>query len=302
MIGIPIFTVDAFTGRIGARELRGNPAAVVVLDEPKEEDWMLAVAAEMNLSETAFVRQLGSGHYSLRWFTPTDEVNLCGHATLATAHVLWESQMLSTNEAASFETRSGILQARKQDDRIELDFPAQKVQIAAAPRGLAMALGIEPRFPISCWKAEDDWLLEVPVGLVENLKPHFGELAQICRFLKCRGIIVTAATDSEEYDFISRFFGPAIGVDEDPVTGSAHTKLAPFWGKQLKKTQMVGYQASVRGGLVAVDWRDSRVGLLGAAHTFLAGQLRFKNRKPLTLTSRVLQLVKYRGARPWPSG
>jgi PhzF family phenazine biosynthesis protein len=273
MTGQPIYIVDAFTGILDNRQLRGNPAAVVILDTPKDEEWMQAVASEMNLSETAFVVSQSDGNFGLRWFTPVAEVNLCGHATLATAHVLWESGILQLGQTAHFKTLSGLLTAQKRDNWIELDFPEQKVRIASPPRGLAAALGIEVRYPVSYWKAEDDWLLEVPAGLVENLRPDFALLGQFSHHLKCRGFIVTSNGNDRGYDFISRFFGPAVGVNEDPVTGSAHTKLAPFWGKQLDKTEMVGYQASLRGGLVKVHLRGSRIGLLGEARTFLAGSL-----------------------------
>lgn len=274
MTGQPIYIVDAFTGNLGEKALRGNPAAVVVLNGPAEDDRMQAVAAEMNLSETAFVYPENEETFRLRWFTPTAEVDLCGHATLATAHVLWESGVLPYGKVARFDTRSGLLTARKQEHWIELDFPAQPVRITTPPPGLAAALGIEVRFPVSYWKAEDDWLLEVPAGIVETLQPDFLTLKRFSQHLKCRGFIVTAASSTSEYDFVSRFFGPAVGVNEDPVTGSAHTKLAPFWGKQLRKTELIGYQASKRGGIVRVDWRESRVVLSGQASTFLSGVLR----------------------------
>jgi PhzF family phenazine biosynthesis protein len=272
MSEIPIFIIDAFTGTLNGQILRGNPAAVVLLETPRDDLWMQNVAAEMNLSETAFlVQQQESFH--LRWFTPTAEVKLCGHATLASAHILWQQGVLTPDATANFHTLSGPLTAQKQDEWIELDFPTQKVKIASAPEGLAQALGIESRTPVSYWKAEDDWLLEVPIGQVEGLHPNFLWLRDISKRLNCRGIIVTSGSTSAEYDFVSRFFGPAVGVDEDPVTGSAHTKLAPFWGAQLEKMEVVGYQASARGGLVRCQWRDSRVGLRGKAITFLSGHL-----------------------------
>jgi PhzF family phenazine biosynthesis protein len=273
MSEIPIFIVDAFTGTLNGQILRGNPAAVVLLETPRDDLWMQNVAAEMNLSETAFLFRQSESTFHLRWLTPTAEVKLCGHATLASAHVLWEQGILASMAPAHFHTLSGLLTAHQQDGWIELDFPTQKVKIAAAPDGLAQALGIKSQTPVSYWKAEDDWLLELPMGQVEVLRPNFSWLREISQKLNCRGFIVTSASTSAEYDFVSRFFGPAVGVDEDPVTGSAHTKLAPFWGAQLKKTEVVGYQASARGGLVRCQWRDARVGLRGQAITFLKGRL-----------------------------
>lgn len=270
-----LFIVDAFVGTLGQRELRGNPAAVVLLDGERDAAWMQNVAAEMNLSETAFVLQKADDLFDLRWFTPTTEVKLCGHATLASAHALWESGQLPRETTAQFETLSGLLTASCDGTWIELDFPTQPTRIVNAPRELALSLGLGPHDPVVYSRAEDDWLLQVPFGSVEGLQPNFPMLRQLSAQLGLRGVIVTSlAPPDAPYDFVSRFFGPAVGVNEDPVTGSAHTKLAPYWGQQLGKTEMTGFQASERGGLVRVQWRESRVGLGGKATTFAQGHLR----------------------------
>ena len=269
-----IFIVDAFVGALGERRFKGNPAAVVLLDEARDAQWMQEVAAEMNLSETAFVVPKGDGLFDLRWFTPATEVKLCGHATLASAHVLWESGQLPSGTVAKFETLSGLLTATQEGEWIELDFPTQPTRFANAPRDLSAALGLGQHEPVVYSRAEDDWLLQVPTGAVETLKPNFPMLRHLSEQLGLRGIIVTSLAPSGElYDFVSRFFAPAVGIDEDPVTGSAHTKLAPYWGKQLGKTEMIGFQASQRGGVVRIQWRDERVGLGGKAATFVKGEL-----------------------------
>lgn len=262
-----MFVVDAFVGELDGRILQGNPAAVALLDAPQNAEWMQTLATKMGLSETAFVSPNGDG-FDLRWFTPQVEVQLCGHATLASAHVLWESGRLQTNKIASFATHSGILRAKQQSQGIELDFPAQEVQMAPVSTDLMHALGIQTRDTPHFWKAGDDWLIELASGhQIETLRPDFADLGAVCRQINARGIIVTAPSQNSAYHFVSRFFAPSIGVDEDPVTGSAHTKLAPFWGSKLGKTTMIGYQASPRGGLVCCEWRGARVGLLGKCAT-----------------------------------
>lgn len=257
-----IVTVDAFADRPFA----GNPAAVCVLDAPADAEWMQNVAMEMSLSETAFVHPQGDG-WSLRWFTPAVEVDLCGHATLASAHVLWQDGHLSDDEEARFHTRSGLLTARREGGWIEMDFPAQPVTepVDAAP--LRDALGVEVRF---AGRSTADWLVEVPTEAdVRRLSPDLRALAR----LSARGIIATARAEMDGYDFVSRFFAPRVGVDEDPVTGSAHVVLAPYWGEKLGKDRMVGYQASKRGGTVRVHLRGDRVGIGGQAVTVLRGTL-----------------------------
>ena len=258
----PIVQVDAFTNKPFA----GNPAAVCVLTEPRDEAWMQQVAQEMNLSETAFLLPQKGG-YNLRWFTPAVEVDLCGHATLASAHVLWETGALKTGEQARFHTKSGLLTADQRGDWIELDFPAVLAQEAPEPAHLLEALGVPATF---MGKNTFDYLVEVDSEeVVRRLKPKMTLLAEI----PARGIIVTSRASGNEYDFVSRFFGPQVGVDEDPVTGSAHCTLAPYWSQKLGKQEMVGYQASARGGIVRVRLEGNRVRLGGQAVTIMRGEL-----------------------------
>ncbi len=260
-MGTPIWQVDAFTNEA----FRGNPAAVCVLNESRPEGWMQHVALEMNLSETAFVVPDGE-RFLLRWFTPASEVRLCGHATLASAHVLWEEGMVDSARTIEFQTvHSGVLSARRGKDRIELDFPVRVPEEVAAPEGLVEALDVEPLFVA---RAARDYLVLVDSEAdVQALHPDFSGLRRV----EARGVMVTAP--SSEFDFVSRFFAPAVGVDEDPVTGSAHCCLCPFWAERLGKRAMVGYQASFRGGVVAVELAGDRVTLAGPAVTTLRGEL-----------------------------
>lgn len=261
-MGVTIVQVDAFTDRPFA----GNPAAVCLLPEPRDARWMQQVAQEMNLSETAFLHPQEDG-FHLRWFTPAVEVDLCGHATLASAHVLWELGFLAPGERARFHTRSGLLTAERQGDLIELNFPATPAELATAPAGLAEALGVEPKY---VGRSRFDYLLEVDSEkTVRNLKPDFTALAAVA----ARGIIVTSLAASPPYDFVSPFFAPQSGVNEDPVTGSAHCCLGPFWKKRLNKNEFVAYQASARGGVVRVRVSGDRVYLGGRAVTVLRGEL-----------------------------
>ncbi len=228
---------------------------------------MERVAAEMNLAETAFLLPRPDG-YGLRWFTPTVEVDLCGHATLAAAHVLWEVGRLEPAATARFWTRSGWLSATRSGAWIELDFPAEAAQPSAAPRSLLEALAIaSPRF---VGRNRFDYLVEVESeAAVRAVQPDFRALAAV----EARGVIVTAAAATNDYDFVSRFFAPASGIDEDPVTGSAHCCLGPFWGARLGKNALVGYQASRRGGFVRVRLVGERVFLGGQAITVFRGEL-----------------------------
>lgn len=254
----PIFTVDAFA----ERPFAGNPAAVCLLDAP----WMQNVAAEMNLPETAFLWPEGDA-FRLRWFTPTTEVALCGHATLASAHILWETGRLAANLAARFHTRSGLLMAARRDDTIQLDFPANPLEPATPPEGLLAALGVTARYVGKC---ASDYFVEVHAArTLRSLKPDFARL----KVFPVRGVIVTAKSDDKQFDFISRFFAPAAGLDEDPVTGSAHCALALYWSERLGKQEMVGYQASARGGVVRVRLAGERVVMSGRAMTVLRGEL-----------------------------
>lgn len=261
-MGIRLIQVDAFTDKPFA----GNPAAVCVLSEPADAEWMQKVAAEMNLSETAFLLEAEDG-FNLRWFTPAVEVDLCGHATLASAHVLWEFGYLEPAAQARFHTRSGLLTAERQGDWIELNFPAQPPEPASAPDLLREGLGVELKY---VGKNQFDYLVEVgSEEIVREMQPDFGVLKK----LPVRGVIVTSLAASPEYDFVSRFFAPAAGVNEDPVTGSAHCCLAPFWNARLKKNEFVAYQASARGGVVRVRLAGERVCLGGQAVTVLRGEL-----------------------------
>jgi PhzF family phenazine biosynthesis protein len=258
----PIYQVDAFTDRPFA----GNPAAVCILAEPRDDRWMQQVAAEMNLSETAFLLQHADG-WNLRWFTPTVEVDLCGHATLASAHVLWEQGLLAPDEQARFHTRSGLLTADRSGDWIELDFPVKPATPAEPPAGLIDALGVEPRtVGRNAW----DYIVEVDSeATLRALDPDHARL----KTLGVRGIIVTSRADEARYDFVSRFFAPGSGIDEDPVTGSAHCCLAPFWSSRLDRTEFLAYQASARGGVLRVRLAGDRVKLGGQAVTVLRGAL-----------------------------
>ena len=216
-MNMTLFQVDAFTNQPFA----GNPAAVCLLSEAQDESWMRLVAREMNLSETAFVHRQDDG-FSLRWFTPLIEVDLCGHATLATAHVLWESGWLESSAAAEFHTLSGILYANRNDDKTYLDFPSQPPAKCDLPDGLAESLGVTP---VWTGRNKADYFIQLESAEhVRRAAPDFVALGSI---QDCRGVIVTAAGDNDDFDFVSRFFAPAAGIDEDPVTGSAHTCLAP---------------------------------------------------------------------------
>ena len=259
---IEIVQVDAFADT----PFSGNPAAVCVLPVPVEAGWMQNVAREMNLSETAFLHRTEDG-FGLRWFTPAVEVDLCGHATLAGAHVLWESGRLGPEERAVFSTRSGRLTAEKKDGWIVLDFPSTPVREARPPEGLAGALGLTPVF---AGTNGFDWLVEVDSeDTVGGMAPDFTALGSMA----LRGVIVTAVAESKPYDFVSRFFAPAVGVPEDPVTGSAHCALAPFWTARLGSPDLVGYQASARGGIVRVRVEGDRVHIGGKAVTVMQATL-----------------------------
>jgi PhzF family phenazine biosynthesis protein len=257
-----IFTVDAFTDKPFA----GNPAAVCLLAQPRADTWMQQVAQEMNLSETAFV-YIGKDGYNLRWFTPTTEVDLCGHATLATAFVLWEVNYLTRNEVARFHTKSGLLTASLKENWIELDFPSEPAQELTPPQELIQALQIKPLYT---GKNRFDYLVEVESeDVVRSIQPDFGLLVKV----PARGVIVTSRSSQKEYDFISRFFGPAAGVNEDPVTGSAHCCLGPYWQQKLSKDTFTAFQASARGGLVKLRVVNDRVKLIGQAVIVMRGEL-----------------------------
>ena len=258
----PLFIVDAFTDK----PFRGNPAAVCLLDAARESSWMQRLAGEMNLSETAFVWP-DAGGWRLCWFTPRVEVDLCGHATLATAHVLWQTARADGDAALEFLTRGGTLTVRQTDDGMVMDFPAVRGVDCDDPGDLCAALGVTARAILG---NNMDYLVEVQgESIVRELRPDFARLAA----LPVRGVIVTSRSDTPEYDFVSRFFAPRVGVPEDPVTGSAHCCLGPYWGERLGKADLVGYQASARGGVVRVGVRGDRVLLGGRAVTVVSGYL-----------------------------
>ncbi|WP_017298601.1 PhzF family phenazine biosynthesis protein [Nodosilinea nodulosa] len=267
---IALTQVDAFTDAAYG----GNPAAVCALPEARPDRWMQQVAQEMNLSETAFFYPEAEG-YRLRWFTPTVEMDLCGHATLATCHVLWSEGHLPPEQDARFYTRSGVLTARRLGDWIELNFPANPSRAIAIPDGLANALGADPKAVV---ENSLGYLVELEsAAAVRDLRPDFAALKQF----PVHGIIVTSRGEAP-YDFVSRFFAPSIGIDEDPVTGAAHCCLAPYWRSKLNKTSFLAYQASARGGVIKVqDGDDSgpdarfagRVRLSGQAVTVFKGEL-----------------------------
>jgi predicted PhzF superfamily epimerase YddE/YHI9 len=257
-----IVQVDAFADRPFA----GNPAAVCILNGPKDVSWMQDVALEMNLSETAFLVREAEG-FHLRWFTPTVEVDLCGHATLASAHVLWEDGHLPPGANARFRTRSGWLSASESGGWITLDFPTNPVDRGCDPGPVARALGVPV---VAAGMSRFDLLAEVETeAVVRSLRPDFTSLGA----MSARGVIVTARAESAGFDFVSRFFAPKVGVPEDPVTGSAHCTLGPYWAAKLGRSELVGYQASSRGGVVRVRVEGGRALLAGQAVTVLRGEL-----------------------------
>jgi len=258
----PIYIVDAFTDKA----FKGNPAAVCFPKEDVGSDWMQNVAAEMNLSETAFLRKSSKG-FDLRWFTAEIEVDLCGHATLASAHVLWESSLLEKGEKAIFNSKSGVLTAEKMNEEIELNFPSMSIKEISGTEKLREALGIDF---IYTGQAKDYYILEVESDdMIRNLKPDFSALKKITDI----GVIVTSKSSSGEFDFVSRFFAPAYGINEDPVTGSAHCVLGPHWREKLNKKSMRAFQASERGGVLRIRVEDERVYIAGKAVTVLKGEL-----------------------------
>lgn len=261
---LPLQIVDAFADR----PFSGNPAAVCYLPQPAPAQWMQQIAAEMNLSETAFLLREGE-EFRLRWFTPLTEVPLCGHATLASAHVLWSEGHLPEDQPARFKTLSGPLVAEKRGELIQLDFPRRPLAPLSEPPLAELAAALQSP-PQAVWQTDDDWIvLFESERAVREMQPDFGRISQ----LAARGLMVTAAGGSTGFDFISRFFVPKLGINEDPVTGSAHCSLAPFWAERLGKQQFRAWQASQRGGSLEVQLTGERILLLGRALTTLRGQL-----------------------------
>lgn len=259
----PIFQVDAFTDQL----FSGNPAGVVILEGQEESSWMQAVAREMNLSETAFVHPQQGG-YHLQWFTPQVEVDLCGHATLASAHILWQTGLVQRAETIRFFTRSGWLAASQRDDLIEMDFPSAPVIPADITEEIITAVGLRPDFT---GISGEKWLFEYAnEDAIRGLKPDFAALKQ----RKGRALAVTAPSNTPGIDFVSRYFAPWVGIDEDPVTGSAHCFLGRYWGQKLGKNYLTAYQASARGGIVHVRLSGDRTYVGGKAVTVFAGELK----------------------------
>jgi PhzF family phenazine biosynthesis protein len=259
-MAIDIYQVDAFT----EKPFGGNPAAVCIMPGPADPAWMQHVARDMNVSETAFLYRERDG-YNLRWFTPAVEVEICGHATLASAHILWETGRVSRSEGIEFYTLSGVLTASIFGGIIELDFPSEPESKADAPPGLTESLGVTP---VYVGRNRFDYLVEVgSAEEVRALKPDFALLGTI----PVRGVMVTSASDMPGYDFVCRFFGPASGIDEDPATGSAYCCLGSYWEKKLGKSDFLAYQASGRGGVIGVRVLRERVKLLGKAVTVFKG-------------------------------
>lgn len=258
-----IYVVDAFTDR----PFSGNPAGVCILDSPMPDELRQQIAMEMNHAETAFLDNLGDSNYNLRWFTPTTEVKMCGHATLASAHILWTTGQESGS--IRFQTLSGEMRANREGDLIVLDFPAEFTEEMPDRSLFDAALGLKTSYVGDNWMY---WLIELESEqAVRSLEPKMDAIAKLGR----EAVIITAKSDSEADDFVSRLFGPNVGIPEDPVTGSAHCLLAPYWSKKLGKTEMVGYQASKRGGFVRVEFLGARVLLKGYATTVLTGKLEF---------------------------
>ena len=256
---LTMYQVDAFADNI----FSGNPAAVVPLDNWLPDDIMQNIALENNLSETAFFISKEKG-FHIRWFTPVAEVDLCGHATLATAHVLFSYLDYSEKEI-QFESRSGILQVRKENEWLLLNFPVSRLKETAISEKISDAFSILPN---QCFRGRDDLMLIYQnEEEIENLKPDFQKMADI----DTRGIIATAKSD--KYDFVSRFFAPAVGINEDPVTGSAHTMLIPFWTKTLAKKELTAKQISARGGILKCRHLNDRVEIGGKATTYLIGEI-----------------------------
>jgi predicted PhzF superfamily epimerase YddE/YHI9 len=259
----PLYQVDAFA----EQPFSGNPAGVMPLDEFPDDRRLQAIAAQMNLAETAFVVPRGDA-FDLRWFTPTVEVDLCGHATLATAFVLWETGRLPRSQTARFHTRSGWLSAEPTADQaVSLDFPALPVSPAAPPAELLAAFDFQPTF---VGFSKFDYLLEAPAAA--DVRAARADLSKVARLDK-RGVIITARGDDPKFDCVSRFFAPAVGVDEDPATGSAHCSLGPYWSAKLGRATLRCFQASPRGGFLTVQVAGSRVHLIGRAILIWRGEL-----------------------------
>lgn len=258
-----IYQADAFTDI----QFKGNPAAICILEKDYDDSILKNIAMEMNLSETAFIKQVSDNEFDLRWFTPETEVSLCGHATLASAHILWENKLVEENKLICFNTLSGVLIARKKDEWIELNFPKGNLKKSNGDEFLSDAFSIIPK---NIYEDDIVYLLEFnDEEEISLLKPNFN----ILKKARKEEIIVTGKANNANYDFVSRFFAPAIGIDEDPVTGSAHCYLAPYWIEKLKKDEVLGFQISRRSGYVKCSLNENRVILEGKVKTILHGTL-----------------------------
>ncbi len=262
-----LLQIDAFTDVPFA----GNPAAVCLLDEGRPDAWMQSVAAEMNLAETAFVTARGNGAFALRWFTPTTEVPLCGHATLAAAHALWQIGRVPEDQLIAFETKSGTLWSRRAGSRVSIDLPARPVAPTDLPESLASAMGVTASWTGRTLEPEAfkfEYLIVTTETDLRRAQPDFAALRRMAG-----GVILTALSESPDVDIVSRYFAPYYGVDEDPVTGSAHCALAPYWTPLLGRKAFRARQASSRGGVLEVTLDENRVHLTGGAVTIFRGEL-----------------------------
>lgn len=268
---LPIYQVDVFTKEY----YRGNPAAVCILDREIEDEQMKSIAGEMNLSETAFVLPIDDklNEYSLRWFTPEVEVPLCGHGTIGTAKVLFEILGVKGDEIV-FQTKSGRVIAKKYDSGIGIDFPLDEPEDIHLPDGLLKAMGIMEYEDVKIGKTTRKIIIKVKEEKeILNLKPNFEEMRNISTKEGLKGVAITT-NNTDKYDFISRYFNPWAGINEDPVTGSVHTVLGPFWSKLLKKDEMIAYQSSSRGGEIVLKIKDNnRIELIGDAIIVLKGEI-----------------------------
>ena len=257
---LPLYQADAFTDKL----FGGNPAAVCILTGWLADETLQAIAAENNLAETAFIVQT-SNRYEIRWFTPTVEVDLCGHATLASAHILFEGYNLPGDTIEFYSPRSGVLKVTKQDGLLTMDFPRDIFEKVATPAGIAEGIGITP---LETYKGKTDYMAIVATQSgVESIRPDFSKILQ----LDARGLIVSAPGDN--CDFVSRFFAPQSGIDEDPVTGSSHTTLTPYWSEKLDKKTLSAMQLSARKGYLQCTDKGERIEISGKAVTYLAGEI-----------------------------
>ena len=259
----PIYQVDSFA----IKPFKGNPAAVLLLEDVRSDNWMQSVAQELNLSETAFLRPKGHD-YELRWFTPTTEVDLCGHATIASAHILYEFGFYDPDETINFHTRSGILSSTFRRGTIEISMPRFSFSLAGVPTGLVDLLGVKPE---AVAVSENNTLIAelANAGMVRDFKPDYDEIGKLAH----EGLAITALSDDPRYDFISRYFSPQTGIPEDPVTGMAHCLLAPYWESKTGKTSFHAYQASPRGGEIWIRLTDKRAFIGGKAITVMKGEM-----------------------------